>query len=158
MKPIAIVPYNFCSFCETADLYHASVHAIDPAIYTEKQQEAWAPTPPNYDAWHERLKITQPFLALVENKIVGFIELEDDGHIDCAYTHPHYQKCGVMTHLYNYIELYAYEKKHPRLYVEASFIIQSFIEKRAFRTICENTLVRNGCILTNYSMEKILRS
>lgn len=105
MKPIAIVPYNFRSFCEIADLYHASVHAIDPSIYTEKQQEAWAPTPPNYDAWHERLKITQPFLALVENKIVGFIELENDGHIDCAYTHPHYQKCGVMTHLYNYIRL-----------------------------------------------------
>ena len=63
-----------------------------------------------------------------------------------------------MTHLYNYIELYAYEKKLPRLYVEASFIIQPFFEKRGFRTIRENTLVRNGCILTNYSMEKILRS
>ena len=42
-----------------------------------------------------------------------------------------------MTHLYNYIELYAYEKKLQRLYVEASFMMQPFFEKRGFRTIRE---------------------
>lgn len=74
-----------------ADLYHAAVHAIDPTVYSKEQQEAWAPTPPDKVFWKERLAQKQPFVAWREGRIVGFMELEADGHIDCAYTHPAFQ-------------------------------------------------------------------
>lgn len=156
MQPITIISYTSQYAEEISKLYHASVHAITPEIYTKEQQEAWAPTPPDYTMWYERLQKTQPYLAMLESKIVGFIELENDGHIDCAYTHPEHQKSGIMTKLYEHIEWLAYEKKLQRLYVEASFLIQPFFEKRGFKIIQENKVLRNDCILTNYSMEKIL--
>ena len=88
---IEIEPYAQDRANEIADLYHASVHVIEEDIYTKPEQEAWAPTPPNYEAWVNRLIIKKPFLAVANEKVLGFIELEDDGHIDCAYTHPQYQ-------------------------------------------------------------------
>ncbi|MDD2383818.1 MAG: GNAT family N-acetyltransferase [Sulfurospirillaceae bacterium] len=151
---ITILPYTDENATEIADLHHAAVHAIEPFIYSLKQQEAWAHTPPNYPYWKKRLALKKPFVAVFEESIVGFIELEVDGHIDCAYTHPYYQKRGVMTKLYAYIEALAYQKGIKRLYVEASLVSQSFFEKRGFVLLHHNVLTRNGCVLMNATMEK----
>jgi len=153
---ITITSYTDENATEVTDLHHASVHAIDPRIYSREQQEAWAHTPPNYPYWVKRLSLKKPFLAMVEAKIVGFIELEADGHIDCAYTHPKYQKCGVMAKLYEHVESLAHQNKLPRLYVEASMLIKPFFEKRGFVMLHRNEIKRNGQMLVNYSMEKLL--
>ena len=153
---ITITPYTEAYATEIIDLHHASVHAIDPCIYSREQQEAWAHTPPNYPYWVKRLALKKPFLAMVEGDIAGFIELEADGHIDCAYTHPFFQKCGVMAKLYDHIESLAHQNKMPRLYVEASKLIKPFFEKRGFVMLHRNEIKRNGQMLVNYSMEKKL--
>ena len=33
---------------DIADLYYQSVHAIDSAVYTPEQKQAWAPAPIDY--------------------------------------------------------------------------------------------------------------
>ena len=128
---IKIEPYAQDRANEIADLYHASVHAIDEDTYTKAEQEAWAPTPPNYEAWVNRLNIKKPFLAVADEKVLGFIELEDDGHI-------------------------AKQKSLKRLWVEASKVARPFFEAKGFVTVRENKVMRNNVILTNYTMEKIL--
>lgn len=153
---IKIEPYAQDRANGIADLYHASVHAIDEDTYTKAEQEAWAPTPPNYEAWVNRLNIKKPFLAVADEKVLGFIELEDDGHIDCAYTHPQYQKIGIMGALYAHIEHIAKQKSLKRLWVEASKVARPFFEAKGFVTVRENKVMRNNVILTNYTMEKIL--
>lgn len=155
--PISIIPYQESYARKIADLFHTSIHAIDPLIYTYSQQEAWAPTPPDYDMWIHKLARTKPFLATVDETIVGFIELEDDGHIDCAYTHPSYQRQGVMNTLYQYLEKSARQKGLKRLYVEASHLIKPFFEQKGFSLLHQNEVVRNHMILVNYSMEKRLK-
>lgn len=153
---IIIKPYTHENATEITDLHHASVHAINPSIYSQKQQESWAHTPPNYPYWAKRLALKKPFMAMYHGKIVGFIELEEDGHIDCAYTHPSFQNCGVMSQLYTYIETLAQQKGIQKLYVEASKLIKPFFEKRGFITLHPNEIARNGSVLINYSMEKPL--
>lgn len=153
---IKIEPYTPGRANEIADLYHASVHAIDENIYTKVEQEAWAPTPPNYEAWMDRLNIKKPFLATIDGVVAGFIELEGNGHIDCAYTHPKYQGLGVMSALYTYVEDIAIQKSLKRLWVEASKVAKPFFEARGFATVRENKVMRNNVILTNCTMEKIL--
>ncbi len=80
-----IRPYQESDAMELANLFHDSVHAIAPEIYSNEEKEAWVPTPPEYTDWKLRLTKKQPFVAIKQNVIVGFIELEDDGHIDCLY-------------------------------------------------------------------------
>jgi putative acetyltransferase len=141
---------------EIADLYHAAVHAIADAVYTPEQKEAWAPTPPDYGRWAKRLNSKRPFLALIDKRIAGFIELEDDGHIDCLYTHPNYQGRGVASALYDYLLDEASNRRISRLFVEASHVAKPFFAKRGFAVVRENLVERQGVALSNFSMEKWL--
>ncbi|MBL1417609.1 MAG: histone acetyltransferase [Moritella sp.] len=139
---------------EIADLLHQSVHAIDPSVYTPEQKEAWAPTPPDYASWSKRLDEKRPFVAIIDDRVAGFIELDADGHIDCTYTHPHFQGLGVASALYEHLLAEASYRNIERLYVEASFIAKSFFEHRGFTTVKKNTVLRNGVVLINFIMEK----
>ena len=139
---------------EIADLFHQSVHAIDPSVYTPEQKEAWAATPPDYEKWSLRLDEKRPFVANVNGCVAGFIELDADGHIDCTYTHPNFQGMGVASALYEHLLTEARLNNIERLYVEASFIAKPFFEHRGFFVIKRNTFQRNGVTLVNFTMEK----
>jgi len=138
---------------EIADLFHQSVHAIDPAIYTSEQKGAWAPTPPDYVAWSKRLDEKRPFVAIIDGAVAGFFELDSDGHIDCTYTHPTFQGMGVASALYAHLFAEARLNNIERLYVEASLIAKPFFEHRGFSVVQKNTVQRNGVSLVNFIME-----
>ncbi|AWL11776.1 hypothetical protein HMF8227_01298 [Saliniradius amylolyticus] len=139
-----------------ADLYHAAVHGIDSLVYSKAQKEAWAPTPPDYTFWAKRLQDKQPFVALVDERVAGFMELEADGHIDCAYTHPDFQGSGVASALYQHLESQATAKGIDSLYVEASIVAKPFFEHRDFMVLRSNKVYKKGLELINFSMEKPL--
>ncbi len=151
-----IVPYKNFYAREIADLYHASVHGTAHTHYSTKQLEAWAPTPPDYAWWGERLSRKKPFLALEGGQVVGFIELEADGHIDCLYTHKDFQRRGVAGRLYRFAEEEAIRRGLQRLYVEASLMACPFFEKRGYTVRTRNQFVRRGVELVNFTMEKNL--
>ena len=148
-----IKSYSNAWAAEIADLFYQSVHAIDPSVYTPEQKEAWAPTPPDYTAWSKRLDDKSPFVAIIDGCVAGFIELDADGHIDCTYTHPHFQGLGVASALYEHLLTEARIRDIDRLYVEASLIAKPFFEHREFVVIKKNTLQRNGVTLVNFTME-----
>lgn len=139
---------------DIADLYYQSVHAIDSAVYTPEQKLAWAPAPIDYRAWTERLALKQPFVAIIDDRVAGFIELDADGHIDCTYTHPDCQGKGVASALYAHVLQQARETGIRRLYVEASLIARPFFERRGFSVLKQNSVQRQGVNLINFSMER----
>ncbi|MDW6094580.1 GNAT family N-acetyltransferase [Vibrio rhizosphaerae] len=151
-----IQPYSPKWAKEIADLFYQSVHAIDPSVYTPEQQEAWAPTRIDYERWFKRLSHKQPWVAIMDNRVAGFIELDADGHIDCTYTHPDFQGIGVASSLYEHLLAKATEMGLERLYVEASLIAKPFFSRRGFSVIKQNELQRNGAFLINFTMEKYL--
>ncbi|OGT73785.1 MAG: histone acetyltransferase [Gammaproteobacteria bacterium RIFCSPLOWO2_02_FULL_57_10] len=151
-----IEPYSSSRAMEIADLFHAAVHAIDSSIYTPEQKEAWAPTPPDYAHWAGRLDTKRPFMAIIGDRVAGFMELDSDGHIDCTYTHPDFQARGVASALYAHLLEEALRRNMTRLYVEASFVARPFFERRGFVMLNQNEVRRHGVTLTNFSMEKDL--
>ena len=140
-----------------AELFHASVHAIDRSIYSSEQLEAWAPTPPDHEQWRTRLAETRPWLALIGEAVAGFMELAADGRIGCAYTHPDWQGRGVAAALLDRVEGVASARGMPYLRVEASIVARPFFEHRGFVVLHENAVRRGGQVLVNYTMEKRLR-
>ena len=144
--------YRITDADEIADLFHDCVHAIESPVHTPAQLEAWAPTPPDYSTWRKRLAAKKPYLACREGKIIGFIELEDDGHIDCFYTHQDYQRQGVGRALYDHLIEQADARGIVDLHVEASLFARPFFEREGFRLEKENRIERAGEILTNFSM------
>lgn len=141
---------------EIANLFHGAVHQVASDYYSKAECEAWAPTPPDYLLWQKRLQQKQPLVAVIDRQIAGFIELDADGHIDCAYTHKDFQRKGVASALYLALELEARQRGIKRLYVEASYLARAFFAKHGFDVVRENQVVRKNETLVNFTMEKWL--
>lgn len=91
-----------------------------------------------------------------EKTVVGFIELEEDGSIDCLYVHPEFQGRGIATSLYKKIMILAREKGLTSLNVYASEVALPIFKKWGFFTIRINEIERQGEVLINFYMEKDL--
>lgn len=146
--------YQHTDSTEIADLFHTAVHAIDDKLYNSHQREAWAPSPPNYHFWEERLALKKPFVAYTDEGIVGFIELEEDGHIDCLYVHKDYQGKGVAAGLLHYLCVVAKTQGIKQLYVEASAPAMLFFKKQGFSIQGKNAVELRGEVLENFSMSR----
>ena len=151
-----IRPYQPSDHTEIADLFHAAVHAIPETIYSKEERDAWAPTPPNYTEWASRLSVKKPFVAVKNNTLVGFIELEKDGHIDCLYVHPTYQRAGVASQLLQQVRTIADQKGLTTLTVEASRIAMPFFKQHGFTCLQKNIVHLRGQPLVNYSMSSCM--
>jgi putative acetyltransferase len=137
-------------------LYYDTVHSINRRDYIHEQVNAWAPYRNNYSEWGEKLDRTQPLVATICDEIVGFAELENNGHIDCFYVHKDYQKIGVGTKLLNAINQRANSSRMSRLYAEVSITAKTFFEKHNFKLLSKQSVVVRSVELTNFLMEKIL--
>jgi putative acetyltransferase len=133
----------------------AAVHEIASAVYTPEQCLAWAARRPNHDHWKNRCELKRPFVAVVESEIAGFLELDTDGHIDCAYINPKFQRRGIMTRLVEHAVSTCFSMKIHRVYVEASICAKPMFEKVGFNTVSENIVDLKTVQLLNYKMEKI---
>ncbi len=151
-----IVAYQASMASALADLFTLAVQHIDDAFYSTAEKAAWAPQPPDYERWQQRLAGKRPWVAVGQEMPIGFIELDDDGHIDCAYVHPDWQRCGVMTALYRGLEVAAAERGVSRLYVEASEVAKPFFARQGFTLLGKKRVQRGEHILVNYLMENYL--
>ena len=147
-----IIEYSSKSAKELTDVFYNSVHAINTSIYSMEQKNAWAPLPIDYEKWADRFDIKKPYILTVNDEVAGFIELESDGHIDCTYVDPKFERKGVATKLLQHIMHIAKEMGLKELYVEASIVAKPLFEKLGFKVKNENKVIRNQIVLVNYSM------
>ena len=90
------------------------------------------------------------------DKLAGFIELRDEGYIDCLYVHPKYQKCGLTTAFYQHVESLAIRRAYKTLTADVSKSARGFFLRNGFVLIHENQIQRGGQILSNFRMFKKL--
>jgi GNAT superfamily N-acetyltransferase len=136
-----------------AEIFTRAVHEIACEVYTREQCLAWSELEPNFEHWKRRCELKRPFVAITGEEISGFLELDPDGHIDCAYIHPKYQRQGIMTALVRHAIDTCLDFNIRRLYVDASICARPMFEKLGFRVICENIVNIRGVELLNYKME-----
>ena len=82
-----------------AQIFTTAVHEIASEVYSEQQCLAWSDREVNHEYWKNRCELKRPFVAIADSEIAGFLELDPDGHIDCAYINPKHKRKGIMTSL-----------------------------------------------------------
>jgi len=142
---------------EICRLFYGTVRHVNLGDYSPEQVRAWAPAPPDPVAWHERMSGRHTLVAEVGGEIVGFIEREEDGHLDMLYCRKDAVGRGVGSRLYAAAEERARGLGVERVFTEASITARPFFERRGFVVLERNTVVRHGVGLTNFSMAKALR-
>lgn len=137
-------------------LFFETIHAVNLGDYSQAQVDAWAPAVPDAEVWHQRMMSRRTLVAERDGEVVGFADLEDDGHIDMFFCR-HDMVCqGVGGRLYQAIEDAARGLGLGRLFTEASITARPFFERQGFTVVTHNAFERNGVEITNLSMEKIL--
>ena len=155
---ISIRKYEPGDAAAVTDIFYDSIHQVAVEYYSKEQLLAWAPLPKDYTGWEKRLVAKPPYVAERNQQIVGFTTLEADGHIDWTYTHQDFQRQGIAGMLYDYLLEQARLMGIQSLYVEASYFAKPFFAKRGFEVVRENATERNGQVLINWSMQRLLSS
>jgi putative acetyltransferase len=156
---ITVRPYRADDAAILADLYARSVRYFGPRNYSQEQVEIWAGT-----ACAERIAQRssdgrQVFVAVnAQGAVLGWGDLEPDGHLDFLYSAPEAEGMGVGSTICTAIEEQARADRIQRIYVEASELARPLFEKRGFTVICRNDFAIEGVAIHNFSMEKTERS
>ena len=140
-----------------ANIYFHTIHRINIKHYTQEQVDVWAPESSlEGEGWKKKFLRTNPIIAIVENKIVGFAEFEPSGHIDCFYCHHEWIGKGVGSALMNEILTRAKSSNIDRIFSEVSITARPFFEKQGFVVLSEETVKRKEVERIYYKMERML--
>ena len=77
---------------QIAQLFHDTIRIVNLGDYTQEQVEAWAPADIHFRNWAEVCSSRCTFVAQKDGLVIGFGELEANGHIDRFYIHHHHQR------------------------------------------------------------------
>ena len=141
---------------QIARLFYDTVRNINIRDYSPARVMAWSPEDLYWRNWLELCSTRFTYVAVDNQKILGFGELEANGHIDCFYIHYQYQRRGVGSSIYKAIEAKAKELNSTRLFTEASITAKPFFIEHGFKVINPQQVSCRGQTFTNYSMEKEL--
>ena len=85
-------------------LFYDTIHSINPRDYSAEQVQAWAPEIPDAQLWHGRMIARYTLVADQAGELLGFGELEPQGHLDMLYCRADVVGRGVGRRLYDALE------------------------------------------------------
>ncbi len=135
-------------------LFTETVRKINSKDYSKEQIEAWAPQNTDLAKWRNRLTKTITFVAEKNGRIIGFAQLENNGHIDCFYVAHDFINKGVGSKLLLKIEERAKSLKMTKLFTEASITAKPFFLRKGFKVIKEQFVELHEFKFKNYAMEQ----
>ena len=141
---------------QIAWLFHHTVRKVNLKDYSERQVVAWSPEDIYFRDWQTVCSIRYTYVAEADNQIIGFGELEPNGHIDCFYVHYQHQRQGIGSKIYRAIETKARELNLTRLFAEASITAKAFFISRGFKVIQQQQVICRQEKFINYLVVKNL--
>ena len=140
-----------------AAIYFNTIHHVNIKDYSQVQVDAWAPQNTLETAsWIQKWHRIKPIVALLNEKIVGFVELEDNGHIDCFYCHHEHQGCGIGRILMQAAETKAKNISVQKIFAEISITARPFFEAMGFKIVKAQQVTIRDVVFDNFLMEKYL--
>ncbi len=138
---------------EIMRLFRDTVHAVNRVDYSKQQLDAWAPETMSVKEWENSLAAHHSIVVEYNGIMIGFGDIILTGYLDRLYVHKDYQRRGVGTAIADRLEQYAADHGIPVVTTDASITAKPFFEKRGYRTVREQTVIRRGQALINYRME-----
>src|SRR5215210_6906669 len=155
-QELVIQDYQENMLDEMMQLFYDTVHTVNARDYRKEQLNGWAPLHTDKRFWEQRLKKSVCKVAFINNVMVGFTELVDDGHVDTMYVHKDFQRRKVAASLIDEILQIAEQRNYSVLTTEASITARPFFEAFGFEVTQVKRKLFNGKDFTNFKMKKDL--
>lgn len=149
------VTYYTGQYQDIARIFVEAVHQTAAKHYADDQVNAWSGRIPNDEHWRIRCEFKRPFVYEVHGRVAGFLELDTDGHIDCHYVDPAYNRRGIGGALLAHAIQVCDARGLDRMYVEASHVAKGLYLKHGFRIVRPNTVTIDDVTLDNWIMERL---
>lgn len=135
---------------ELTELFYNTVHTVNAKDYTKEQLNVWATGQVDLEKWNLSLQEHYSVVAVENNIIVGFGDIDKTGYLDHLFVHADYQGKGIATSICDQLEQVVQEN----ITMHASITARPFFEKRGYQVVKEQQVERQGIFLTNYVMVK----
>lgn len=142
--------YQTADCKELADLFYNTVHTVNAKDYTKEQLDVWATGKVDSKKWNQLFQEHFSIVAVENDMIVGFGDIDKTGYLDHLFIHSDYQGKGIATAICNQLE----PAVQGNIVTHASITARPFFENRGYKVIKEQQVVRQGISLTNFIMEK----
>ncbi|MDG2978407.1 GNAT family N-acetyltransferase [Latilactobacillus curvatus] len=133
-----------------AELFYKTVHTVNASDYTKAQLAVWATGEPDLKQWDQSLQSHFSVVALENDTLIGFGDIDQTGYLDRLFVHADYQRRGVATAICHQLE----QAVAGRIVTHASITARPFFESRGYQVVREQQVARQGVLLTNFVMEK----
>lgn len=137
---------------EIIKLFDNTVHTVNAKDYTKEQLDAWATGRVDLNKWDQSLREHYSLVAVENEMIVGFGDIDKSGYLDRLFVHEDYQGKGIGTMICNRLE----QAVSGNVITHASITAKTFFEKRGYRVVKEQQVERKGVFLTNFEMVLIV--
>ena len=107
------------SDCEQlAELFYQTVHSVNAKDYTKEQLDVLATGKVDLDEWNSSFLKHKTLVAVEDDKIVGFVDMDNTGYLDRLYVHKDYQRKGVASAICDALKSFSTKKSiyHPCIY------------------------------------------
>lgn len=150
-----IRPYKDSDASALWAIYFHTVRYINIRDYSQAQVEAWAPQSFDVAVWRQKMSEISPFVAEMDDQIVGYADLQSNGLIDHFFCHHQYQGRGIGRALMAHIFAVGRSQGIKRYYSHVSITARPFYEHFGFKVVKTQQVDVRGQTLTNFVMEKI---
>ena len=149
-------PYHLGDEQAFIDLFRRSVREVAPSKYSHEQVEAWIGNLAAASRIRERASERETYVAEENTRMLGWIEMTTDGHLDVLYCAPEATRKGVADALYATVLKRAHDLALKRLHTEASYFAESFFRRHGWVLEEREVIVRSGISIPRARMQIIL--
>ncbi len=142
--------YQTSDCIEITELFYNTVHTVNAKDYTKEQLDVWATGQVDLKAWNQLLQEHFSIVAVDNDIIVGFGDIDETGYLDHLFVHADYQGKGIATAICDQLE----QAVQGDITTHASITAKPFFEKRGYMAVKQQQVERQGVFLTNYVMKK----
>jgi putative acetyltransferase len=141
MQPV-IRRYDAADLDAVIGVFLRSVREVASRDYDAGQIAAWAQA--DRDVWSRRRLDRPTWVALIDDVIAGFIDLESSGHVDMLFVDTASQRKGVASTLLETVENAARGQRLAVLDTDASITARPFFEKHGFQVVRSQDVALRG--------------
>lgn len=139
---------------EVVGLFEETILTINRRDYSEEQVKAWANNNQTSGEWVDCLENSFTYVAMIDDKIVGFGNLTGDGLFDLLYVHKDHQAKGIGSAIIRKLEAEAKLHRMKSLSTDASTTAKPFFLSRGYDVFEEQIKWIDGISFINYKMIK----
>ena len=147
---LEIRPYVEADLKIILQLFKDTIYTVNKKDYDSKQLAAWVEGM-NVEKFKTSLLCHETLVACINHQIVGFADMDKTGYLDHLYVHKDHQRKGIASALCDALEKHS---KALGFETHSSITACRFFEKRGYKIIKKQEVLRNDTYLTNFVMKK----